>query len=50
MAQIGHTDARLTLNVHAQVMQRQRVDSTLVWDLTRCAEEPTVRPNGCRVV
>lgn len=26
MAQLGHTDARLTLSVYAQVMQRQRVD------------------------
>ena len=29
MAQLGHTDARLTLNVYAQVMERQRVDEDL---------------------
>ena len=35
MAQIGHTDARLTLSVYARFMQRQRVDAELVWELMR---------------
>jgi integrase len=43
MAQLGHTDARLTLNVYAQVVQRQRVDQTLVWQLMRFPGEPEER-------
>jgi hypothetical protein len=35
MGQLGHTDARLTLNVYAQVMQRRRVDEALIWRLMR---------------
>jgi len=35
MGQLGHTDARLTLNVYAQVVQRQQVDDTLIWRLMR---------------
>lgn len=38
MAQIGHTDARLTLNVYAQVMDR-RLDPALVWTLMRFPDE-----------
>src|SRR5205807_158077 len=40
MAQLGHTDARLTPNVYAQVMQRQRVDEALIWQLMRFPDEP----------
>jgi integrase len=40
MAQLGHTDARFTLNVYAQVMQRQRVDKELIWQLMRFPDEP----------
>ena len=40
MGQLGHTDARLTLNLYAQVMQRQRVDKALIWRLMRFPDEP----------
>jgi hypothetical protein len=43
MGQLGHTDARLTLNVYAQVMQRQRVDEALIWRLMRFSDEPEER-------
>lgn len=46
MAQLGHTDARLTLNVYAQVMQRQRVDEALIWQLMRFPDEPEERTFG----
>jgi len=46
MAQLGHTDARLTLNVYAQVMQRQRIDNGLIWRLMRFPDEPGERVNG----
>jgi hypothetical protein len=50
MAQLGHTDARLTLNVYAQVMQRQRVDEALIRQLMRFPGEAERRsfdpPNG----
>jgi integrase len=39
MGQLGHTDARLTLSVYAQVVQRQRVDRELVWRLMRFSDE-----------
>ena len=39
MAQMGHTDARLTLQVYAQVIQRQRIDFDLVWGLMRFPDE-----------
>lgn len=39
MGQLGHTDARLTLNVYAQVMQRQRVDEALIRRLMRFPDE-----------
>lgn len=39
MAQLGHTDARLTLNVYAQVMQRQRVNEAAIWQLMRFPDE-----------
>ena len=39
MGQLGHSDARLTLSVYAQVMQRQRVDGDLVWRLMRFSDE-----------
>src|SRR5215211_2880127 len=45
MGQLGHTDARLTLNLYAQVMQRHRVDQALIWQLMRFPDEPEeVRP------
>jgi integrase len=40
MAQMGHTDARLTLQVYAQAIQRQRIDYDLVWKLMRFPDEP----------
>ncbi len=40
MAQMGHEDASLTLQVYAQVIQRQRVDYDLVWKLMRFNDEP----------
>jgi integrase len=43
MGQLGHTDARLTLNVYAQVMQRHRVDEALIWQLMRFPDEPEER-------
>lgn len=43
MGQIGHTDARLTLNVYAQIVQRQRVDHDLIWSLMRFQDEPETR-------
>ena len=46
MAQLGHTDARLTLNLYAQVMQRQRVDEALIWQLMRFPDEPRERRSG----
>jgi integrase len=46
MAQLGHTDARLTLNVYARVMQRQRVDEDLIRQLMRFPDEPEERTFG----
>jgi hypothetical protein len=39
MGQLGHTDARFTLSVYAQVIQRQRVDYEVIWSLMRFADE-----------
>ena len=39
MAQMGHQDARLTLQVYAQVIQRQRIDIDPVWELMRFPDE-----------
>jgi hypothetical protein len=39
MAQMGYTEARLTLQVYAQVVQRQRIDPDLVWGLMRFPDE-----------
>lgn len=44
MAQIGHSDARFTLSVYAQVLQRQRIDYDLVWELMRFPDEPSRWP------
>lgn len=46
MSQLGHADARLTLNVYAQVMQRQRIDGALIWQLVRFPGEPETRDTG----
>jgi integrase len=46
MGQLGHTDARLTLNVYAQVMQRHRVDEALIRQLMRFPDEPEERHRG----
>lgn len=46
MAQLGHTDARLTLNLYAQVIQRKRVDEPLMWRLMRFPDEPEAAPAG----
>jgi hypothetical protein len=40
MAQLGHSDARLTLQVYAQCMERRRIDEELVWSLMRFPDEP----------
>jgi len=48
MGQIGHTDARLTLEVYAKTMQRKRVDRDLVWRLMRFADEPEKWSAGAR--
>ena len=48
MAQLGHADARLTLNVYAQVMQRKRVDRDLIWSLMRFSDEPEAPPRPGR--
>jgi len=40
MAQLGHADARLTLSIYAQVVQRQATDQALIWRLMRFAGEP----------
>ena len=46
MAQIGHTDARFTLSVYGQIVQRQREDRELIWELMRFANNPTDPPGG----
>jgi integrase len=46
MGQMGHTDSRLTLNVYAQIIQRQRVDDDLIWQLMRFPDEPENRNAG----
>jgi hypothetical protein len=46
MGQIGHTDARLTLSVYAQVVQRQSPDRALVWRFMRFPDEPDGEPFG----
>ena len=48
MAQMGHEDARLTLQVYAQVIQRQRVDFDLVWELMRFPDEQETWPGPRR--
>ena len=49
MGQMGHTDARLTLTVYAQVIQRQRVDEQLIWTLMRFSDE-SESPAGSRSI
>jgi integrase len=49
MGQMGHKDARLTLAVYAQTMQRQRVDRDLVWRLMRFSAESETPPSPGRV-
>jgi integrase len=44
MGQVGHKDARLTLEVYTRTMQRKRVDRQLVWGLMRFADEPEEWP------
>ena len=46
MAQIGHTDARLTLSVYAQVVQRRQVDVDLIAQLMAFASEATFGPRN----
>ena len=46
MGQLGHTDARLTLNIYAQVIQRKRVDEAVIWGLMRFPDEPESRSAG----
>ena len=45
---MGQKDARLTLAVYAQTMQRQRVDRDLVWRLMRFSDESEAPPSGGR--
>jgi integrase len=45
MAQLGHTDARLTLQVYAQCMERRRIDDELVWLLMRFPDEAGSPPS-----
>ncbi|MQA76311.1 MAG: tyrosine-type recombinase/integrase [Solirubrobacterales bacterium] len=40
MAQLGHADARVTLSIYAQVVQRQAGGQALIWRLMRFAGEP----------
>lgn len=44
MGQIGHSDARLTLEVYTRTLQRKKVDRALVWRLMHFADEPEERP------
>lgn len=44
MAQLGHADAKLTLEVYAKCMERRRIDRDLVWGLMRFADEPETMP------
>jgi integrase len=44
MGQVGHKDARLTLEIYTRTMQRKRVDRALVWELMRFADEPEEWP------
>jgi len=46
MGQIGHTDARLTLEVYTRTLQRKKVDRALVWRLMRFADEPGEWPGA----
>ena len=48
MAQMGHEDASLTLQVYAQVIQRQRIDYDLVWKLMRFNDEEETWPGPGR--
>jgi hypothetical protein len=41
MGQLGHTDARFTLSVYAQVIQRQRIDYELTWSLMQTTPTAT---------
>lgn len=43
MGQLGHADARLTLNVYAQVVQRKRVDESSISRLMRFPHEPEAK-------
>lgn len=45
---MGHADPRLTLQVYAQVIQRQRVDHELVWQLMRFGDEVERWPGARR--
>jgi integrase len=44
MGQVGHKDARLTLEIYTRTMQRKRIDRALVWKLMRFADEPEEWP------
>lgn len=44
MGQVGHKDARLTLEIYTRTMQRKRIDRALVWKLMRFADEPDEWP------
>jgi hypothetical protein len=48
MAQMGHDDPSLTLQVYAQVIQRQRIDYDLVWKLMRFNDEEETWPGPRR--
>lgn len=44
MDQVGHEDARLTLEIYAQVSRRRSDDRAAVWELMRFADESADRP------
>jgi hypothetical protein len=46
MGQMGHKDARLTLAVDVQTMQRQQVDRDLVWRQMRFSDAPETLSSG----
>lgn len=46
MGQIGHKDARLTLEVYTRTLQRKKVDRGLVWRMMRFTDEPEEWPGA----
>lgn len=44
MAQLGHSDPKMTLAVYAQVLQRKDLDRALIWELMRFRSDPKIDP------